>query len=203
VEGEFNLLIDGRSQMKILQVLNNISPLNEKDVNNLLEICKNVHINKGEYWIKEGKKNNYIAFIEEGYLRKFYLKDGNEITDFFYFENDFSADLPSIIGNTNSDASIIAMQKSNLTTFSYYDFHELSKHSPTLEHIYRVIVEQTFVRFYKRTASFILHTPKERYYELFVSSPHVLQRATQYHIASYLGITPQHLSRLRKEKTIS
>lgn len=188
---------------KIIQVFNSIVPISDKDCNSINEILKTTTLNKGDYWIKADKKNNNIAFVEEGYLRKFYLKDGKEITDFFYFENDFSADLPSIIGNTNPQASIVAMQKSILTTFSYYDFNDLCKQSLTLEHLHRVIVEIAFLRFYKRSVSFILQNPSERYNDLMVSYPNVFQKAAQYHIASYLGISPQHLSRLRGQKSIS
>jgi len=188
---------------KIIQVLNNIVPLSDQDCNSLNEILNTVYLDKGEYWIKADKKNHNIAFIDEGYLRKFYVKEGNEITDFFYFEDDFSADLPSILGGTNPMASIIAMQRTTLTTFSYHAFNELCKQSPTLEHLHRLIIEFTFLRFYKRSVSFILQTPKERYYDLIVSYPNVFQKAAQYHIASYLGISPQHLSRLRRQKDIS
>jgi len=185
---------------KIIQVLNNIAPLPEKDCADLSGILGTIHLDKGEFWIEEGRKNDQVAFLEEGYLRKYYVKDGNEITDFFYFENDFSADLPSIIGNTLPFANIVAMQKTTLTTFSYHDFNALCRHSLALEHINRLIVEFTFLRLYKRTASFILQTPKERYDELVANNPDIIQRTTQYHIASYLGISPQHLSRLRSEK---
>jgi CRP/FNR family transcriptional regulator, anaerobic regulatory protein len=188
---------------KIIQSFNSVVPLSDKDYSSLTEILNTTCLDKGKYWIQTDKKNNNIAFIEDGYLRKFYIKEGKEITDFFYFDNDFSADLPSIIGNTKPQASIVAMQKSTLTTFSYYDFNELCKQSPTLEHLHRVILELTFLRFYKRSISFILQTPKERYNDLIVSYPNVFQKAAQYHIASYLGISPQHLSRLRGQNSIS
>jgi CRP/FNR family transcriptional regulator, anaerobic regulatory protein len=95
------------------------------------------------------------------------------------------------------------MQKSILTTFSYSDFNELCKQSRTLEHLQRVIIELTFLSFYKRSVSFILQTLAERNNDLMFSYPNVFQKAAQYHIASYLGISPQHLSRLRGQKTIS
>lgn len=184
----------------IIEVLKKIAPLSEEECNRFLNITTPFHLNKGEYWIESGKRNNSIAFIQDGYLRKFYVKDGNEITDFFYFENDFSADLPSIINNSLPQANIVAMQKTTLTVFSYNDFNELCRTAPALEHLNRTIVEFTFLRFYNRTTSFILKTPKQRYEELMISYPKILQNAAQYHIASYLGITPQHLSRLRTRK---
>ena len=67
----------------------------------------------------------------------------------------------------------------------------------TYEHLLRIMLERTFLTFYQRSVSFVTDSPKERYASLIETQPEVLQRATQYHIASYLGITPQHLSRLR------
>lgn len=187
---------------KIIQVFNNIAPLTDKDRIDLHDILKTHSLRKGDYWIRAGKKNHNIAFIDEGYLRKFYVKDGNEITDHFYFENDFSADLPSVLANTHSMASTVAMKNTTLTTFSYYAFNELCKHSPTLEHLHRLIIEISFLRVYKRSVSFILQTARERYDDLMVSYPNVFQKAAQYHIASFLGISPQHLSRLRAKNAI-
>ncbi len=181
----------------LIEVLRQIVPLSNEEAAMLLNICKPVCLNKGDYWIKAGKLNASIAFVDDGYLRKYYVKDGVEITDFFYFDSDFSADLPSILGNTLPHADIVAMKRTNLTVFPYHEFNTLCKTLPAFEHLHRVILEQTFLRFYKRSVSFILQSPKERYDELVAGSPQVLQHAAQYHIASYLGISPQHLSRLR------
>ena len=186
---------------KIIRVLNIIAPITENDCASLVEIFSTTKLSKGEYWIREGKKNERVAFVEEGYMRKYYLKDGKELTDFFYFENDFSADLPSIITKTSPQGYIVAMQETTLITFSYYDFDRLCKSSLALEHLNRVILELTFARFYKRAVSFIQQTAKERYHALLIENPKVIQMAAQYHIASYLGISPQHLSRLRSEKS--
>jgi hypothetical protein len=82
---------------KILQVLNSIAPISETDCHRLGEILHSTCLQKGDYWIKTDRKNQPIGFIEEGYLRKFYLKEGKDITDFFYFENDFSADLAKAV----------------------------------------------------------------------------------------------------------
>jgi len=187
-------------ESNLLTFLNTISPLSQKDSDDVLSIVKPKQLKKGEHWLEEGIANYRIAFIEEGYLRKYYVKDGNEITDAFYFESDICADLPSIISKTKPLSNVVAMQNTVLTTFSYADFNALCEKSPALEHLNRTLVEITFLRFYDRTASFILKTPKERYDDLVKTKSPILQRATQYHISSYLGIGPQHLSRLRAEK---
>src|SRR5271154_6467464 len=184
---------------KIIQALKSLAPLSEEDCNKLLNITTTVELNKGDLWIESGNKNDKASFLEEGYLRRFYVKDGNEITDFFYFKNDFCADLPSIIGKSLLRASIIAMEDTTLSLFNYSDFNELCKTSPALEHLGRVIVEFTFLRFYNRAVSFILQTPEERYKELLISSPRILQNAAQDHIASYIGMSLQHFSSLGTE----
>jgi CRP/FNR family transcriptional regulator, anaerobic regulatory protein len=183
----------------IIQALKQLAPLSQEDCNQLLKITSTVHLKKGELWIKAGNHNDQGAFVDAGYLRRFYLKEAKEITDFFYFSNEFCADLPSIIGKSPLRASIIAMDDTALTLFSYADFNEICKSSPTLEHLSRVIVEFTFLRFYNRAVSFILQTPEERYEDLLVSSPRILQNATDNHIASYIGMNTQEFSRLRVE----
>jgi len=184
----------------LLQLFNSIKTLNETETKDFLQIVREKRLNKGDYWIREGKTNNEIAFLFEGYLRKYFDKEGIELTDYFYFENDFCAELPSIIGKYKPTSNIVAMTSTELLTFDYNELMTLCNNSLTLGYIYRTILEQTFLRFYKRSSSFVLQTSKERYDELLRNFPQVMQKSTQYHIASYLGISPQHLSRLRAEK---
>ena len=166
-----------------------------------MQIIEEEKLSKGELWIKEGKRNETIAFLVNGYLRKYYVNnDGKEITDYFYFQSDFCTELPSIIGKTRPTSNVVAMEDTDLVTFSYADFDKLRLKHGSFERIYSILLEQTFLRFYNRTVSFIQQTPKERYDELVRTRPLVLQRVTQYHIASYLGISYQHLSRLRSAK---
>src|SRR4051794_15163074 len=187
-------------EVNVLKFLNSVNPLSEEDCDNLLKIFRTNQLKKGDYWLEEGKVNYNVAFVEEGYLRRYWLKDGIEITDTFYFENDLCVDLPSIISQTKPLSNVIAMQRTSLTIFSYAEFNKLCEKSIALEHLNRILVERSLLRFYNRTASFILQTPKERYDDLVNAKSPVLQKATQYHIASYLGIGPQHLSRLRAMK---
>jgi len=187
-----------KNMSNIIQMLQRIAPLSQEDCKRFMEITTTSKLNKGDYWIESGKMANNVSFLEEGYLRKFYLKDGNEVTDFFYFKNDFCADLPSIFGHSLPHASIVAMEETTLTEFAYNDFNELCKTAPALEHLNRIIAQFTFLRFHNRTVSFIFKTPQERYEDLLVSEPKVLQNVAQNHIASYIGISVEYLTSLRK-----
>lgn len=184
----------------LLNTLNHISPLSENDLKSIRNIISTKELNSGDYWFHPKMNASQVAFITKGYLRKYFLIDGKEKTDFFYFDNEMTGDLPSIITKEPCKSYNQAMEPTSLLVFSYYELDKLSKESRTIEHLLRVFAELAFVRYYNKANSFVLQSPKERYDELITSQPQVLQRATQYHIASYLGITPQHLSRLRASK---
>jgi len=93
----------------LIQAFTHIQPLNEKEIEDFIRITKQVKLSRGQFWVKEGKRNERIAFLLDGYLRKYYIDNyGKEITDAFYFSSDFCADLPSIIGNTKPSSYIVA-----------------------------------------------------------------------------------------------
>jgi len=182
-----------------LKIISAVPFLSPDDIKLFSSICYGQELKKGEFWARQNHHSEKIALIEKGYLRKFYMNEGKEVTDSFYFENSFTAELPSILANTPTFSNTIAEEDSSLTWFTYKELNELCKQSHNIEHFVRTMIERTFVQFYYRTVSFINKTPKERYDELINTFPTVLQRAKQYHIASYLGISAQHLSRLRSQ----
>jgi len=181
----------------LLQTLKQFSPLSEDDLNNIRGLITTKELKVGDYWFYEGGYATNIAYITKGYLRKYLLTEDGEKTDFFYFENDLTGDLPSIITKAPSKSYNVAMEPTSLLAFSYNELNKLSEESRNIDRLLRTFAELAFIRYYEKANSFVLQSPKERYLELINTQPKVLQRATQYHIASYLGITPQHLSRLR------
>lgn len=185
---------------RFFHVLKELAYLSDEDLQGIASLCSIEKLQVGDFWFQEGMFLHKVAFIYEGYLRKYYLKDGKEKTDFFYFENNFTGDLPSIISNSACQSYNVAMEESTLVTLSYRKLNELAKKSYNIEHLLRLITEKGFVTYYNKGLSFILQSPKQRYEALMRGHPEILKRATQYHIASYLGITPQHLSRLRAAK---
>ena len=192
---KINIIIE-----KISASLQSISALNTLELNEIIDISTIKELQVDEYFFYEGMRAKEVAFVYKGYLRKYYLKDGKESTDFFYFENSFTGDLPSTINNDLCVSFNVAMEPTVLVTFRYSDLDNLSHKYPNIDHLLRVNVERSFITFHQKAISFILKSPKQRYEELVSEYPQILQRVTQYHIASYLGITPQHLSRLRGQR---
>lgn len=172
----------------------------EDDLSKVTELVVIKKLKAGEFWFREGMYIKDVAYLYKGYLRTFFLKNGKEMTDRFYFENSFPGDMPPIWEHSPSKSFCIAMESTTLLTLSYNMLNELAKENSNIEHALRLFTEDGFIRYYNKAVSFILQSPKERYEQLLAESPQVLQRAAQYHIASYLGITPQHLSRIRASK---
>jgi len=180
--------------------LNAIRQLNSDEMNAIGALITVKKLEKGDMWLEEGKRASLMGFIQKGYLRKYYIKDGVEVTDYFYLENSFTGDIPSIVSKSPSIANMVAMEPTTILCISYANMDMLCNKYHNIEHIMRVMIEHAFITFYYRSFSFISSSPKERYAKLMEEQPQVLQRVAQYHIASFLGITPVHLSRLRAEK---
>ncbi len=180
--------------------LSALATLSDKELDDIADLAFIKELNAGEYWFHPGMIAQHVAFIYKGYLRKYFIVDGNEKTDFFYFENSFTGDLPSILAKKPCQSFNIAMEPTTLLALPFEKLNEMALKSFNIEHMLRQFVEKGFISYYNRATAFLLQSPTERYRDLVAQTPEIVQRATQYHIASYLGITPQHLSRIRAAK---
>jgi len=185
---------------KIIRVLNSIAPITENDCASLVEIFSTTKLSKGEYWIREGKKNDRVAFVEEGYMRKYYLKDGKELTDFFYFENDFATNIRSLRTSSKSEYSIKAHEKTNAVVIDKTKLLEAYKQSHQVETFGRKVLELIMAKQEEHADSFKLLSPKQRFDNLVSQYPDFLQRVSLTQTASYLGISRETLSRFRAVK---
>ena len=180
--------------------LSQITFLTDDELSQIANLTSVIELEPGEFWYYEGMYTKRVAFVYKGYLRKYFLSEGNEKTDYFNFENSFAGCMPSILEQTACKAYCVAMEPTTLVALDYGELFELTKDSANIGHLLRLFTERGFTAYYNKAVSFILQSPKERYEHLMVDFPKVMQRVTQYHIASYLGITPQHLSRIRGQK---
>lgn len=180
--------------------LTSFSFLTDSEVDRIIDLTFIEELNTGDYWFQSGMIAKHVAFIYSGYLRKYFIVDGIEKTDFFYFENSFTGDLPSILSNSPCKSFNIAMEPTTLIALPFYQLNELALKSSNIEHMLRQFIQLGFVKYYDKATAFLLKSPKERYKDLISEYPEISKRVKQYHIASYLGITPQHLSRIRASK---
>ncbi len=156
-------------------------------------------VKKRDLLLREGQVSNQICFLISGAFRQFYMIDGEEKTTFFFFENHFVCDYDSFLTLRPCDHNIEAMEDSELLAFDRETLLRMYRLYPTFETFGRLIAESVYLCIKDRLMHFLLNTPEERYRRFLQSteSDIILQRVPQHYVASYLGITPVSLSRIR------
>lgn len=148
--------------------------------------------------LKIGEISREIYFINKGCARMLYDKDGEEITGFFFLENMMLSGFESMLTHQPSQQGIETLEPCELVILPYSAFDELHEKIPRLNIFTRKLLAERFIFAQKVVASLILDTPEERYLRLFQRQPELLNRVPQHMLATYLGITPVSLSRIRK-----
>lgn len=175
-------------------VFNKLTAL-EKDTFN--RILNKIEFKKNDVLIEENTIANKIFLIEKGSCRSFFIKDGNDITDFFFFENSFATDFASYCGNKPSQLNLICLEDSVVYEIKKTDLEQLYTTSIAFSEVGRVMAEYSFLQIEERMR--LLHTEslETKYNWMLQNFPSIFQRVNQYHIASFLGVKPQSLSRIR------
>lgn len=163
-------------------------------------------LNKNDYLIQAGNVCNYVYFINSGGLRMFYIEDGKDITRFFTFEGHFASALTSFLTREPSLENIQVLEDCELLKISYDDLQKLYLDVPAWQKLGRKILEKAYVISTRRIESLICLNATQRYLNLLETYPNLFERVPQHHIATYLGVEPETLSRIRKklsQRTIS
>lgn len=148
---------------------------------------------------REGEIEEEIYFVVSGLVRLFYKsKDNDQITAFIFCENMFASCLESFIRQQPSTQSLETLEKSTLLVLTKDKLDALYEQVPKTHVIMRKVMEARFVASQQLLSSYILAGPKERYELFALHYPHLVQRVPLYILASFLGITPVSLSRIRK-----
>ncbi len=153
-----------------------------------------------EFFLKEGQVCKHAVFIEDGAFRFSKVNNGTELVTAFFFTGDFLSDYESFLTQSPSKYYVQALKKSNVYLISKKDLNELYSNYPTFERLGRLFAERLFLIMNKRLDTFLYETPEARYAELVNRNSKLLQEVPQYMIASYLGVKPESLSRIRKRK---
>ena len=175
--------------------------LTETELLILSESLITKHYKKGEYFIKEKDFCDYVGFVDKGLFNFFYLIDGVDHIRGFFFMNDFISNYPCFLLGNKSKFYIRALENSSITLIHKKDLFLLYKQLPKLQELSRSIVEKLYIEISEKYESFFIKTAEERYVELINSEPNIFKIVPQYMIASYLGITPEGLSRIKKRNS--
>ena len=158
-----------------------------------------VKLKKKEYLLKEGETCRSRYFITKGCLRLCYLdQKGNEQIVHFGIENWWISNYDSLINNVPSHLNIQAIENCEILELRQDSLEEVYTRVPKIERFFRVIMERTYIAAQRRIEYMFSLSGEEIYEHFIASNPQFTQRIPQYMLASYLGITPEYLSALRK-----
>ncbi|WP_106794957.1 Crp/Fnr family transcriptional regulator [Aquimarina sp. Aq78] len=155
---------------------------------------------KNTILVKEGQFSDKTFFIIKGCARAYYLKDGRDISDWFAFENDFICSINSFFLNIPSPHFIEVLEDSLLLEISRENVERLSDKYSDFERLNRIVVTKTMLQQQERIVSIQFQSAEQKYENILSIYPNVTQRIPLTHIASYIGITLETLSRIRKPK---
>ena len=155
---------------------------------------------KGAMLVKEGQYSDKTYFIIKGCARAYYLKEGKDISDWFAFENDFISSINSFFLNVPSPHFIELLEDSILLEISRKNAEILSDKYRDFERLSKIIVTKTMLQQQERISSMQFHSAEQKYDNILSIRPNIDQRIPLTHIASYIGITLETLSRIRNPK---
>ena len=182
---------------RLLMLFNSIVPVSEPLRAQLSETLKTLVCPKKHYILKEGQISSHIYFIERGFVRSFYSKDGKEITCWFMKENDIIISVNSFYKRTPSYESIQSLEECVLHYIHYQELQHLYKEFVEFNIIGRILTENYYILSEERLFSMRKQSAEDRFRHLLQNHPEVIQRARLTDIASYLGISLETLSRIR------
>ncbi|MGK0308661.1 MAG: CRP-like cAMP-binding protein [Urechidicola sp.] len=181
--------------------LNSYSPITEDSFSKLVTLISFRTVEKGEYLLQVNQRARNMYFVCEGVLTSLFLtNDGGTHIKNFFVEGNLAGSTVSMMLFSPSDFAIQSLESGLIMEFDYKKYRELLFEQEDLKHFYIALLEKNWViENEKRQIAFATQSATERYLIFLEKYPFLDQRIPQLHIASYLGITPTQLSRIRKD----
>ena len=171
---------------------------NQEDIEHILSLIPIMQLKKGTILLSEGEIGNACYSILKGCVRQYYLIDGNERTTFFYTEGHSIYAQASSTTQTPIKHYLCCVEDTILTMFTRENEKELFEKFPQFETLSRKGLEMELMNYQEMLASYITTSPEERYSNLLKNRPELLNRVPHHQLASFIGIKPESLSRIRK-----
>jgi CRP-like cAMP-binding protein len=175
--------------------------LNSKEENLFVNFWTEKTLEKGDYLLRNGETCRTDNFVVQGALKAFYINSENGKEEILYFAIDewWATDIKSFQEQTPSIYSIQAIEKTELLQIGYDSFQKMLGQIPTLERFFRIILENYLGSLQKRIILNNVLDAEQRYFDFMENYPKIAEKVPQYLIASYLGISAEFLSRIRKK----
>jgi CRP-like cAMP-binding protein len=157
-------------------------------------------LRKKQFLVQEGEPGRYIAYVTRGCLRTYTVdENGEEHVVEFAIEDWWASDLRSFLSGENATFNIDAIEDSRLLLVDRESREGLLRAVPKMERFFRLLQESNYVATHRRIGESLSKSADERYLNFLKTYPQLVRRIPQKYIASFLGITPQSLSRIRKQ----
>jgi CRP-like cAMP-binding protein len=185
---------------KLIGDIKKIDHFTDEEIDTFFSYLSEDFIARGEHFLRIGEVSHHVAFITSGLGMHYRLHDGLEIPIDFTPAGEWLAYLKSFSEGTPADVAIKALEDTKILRLSALKMQELFQWQPKFMALKNFYTELSFMNNAQHSADLAMLAGKERYYKFMQEKPDLVNRVPQYYIAAYLGIKPQSLSRLRKEK---
>jgi len=182
----------------LVDLMSNFIELTEEEKQGILEAIPIKTFKKDTNLLKEGQVAKDAFLVIKGCIRKFYIDDGEEKTSAFYTEFQSAVNLDSMAKNNPSKYYFSCTEDTTVAILNSEKEKALYNKFPRFGEVCRIEIEKMLSESQEEISSFINSTPKERYLNLLKTRPDLVQRVPQYQLASFLGVKPETLSRIRK-----
>ena len=184
----------------IIDYFNSICTLPEELVADLQQLVVIRELKKDEYLLKAGKVSNYASWILKGLVRSYYLKDTEEVTTKFLWEEATVTSVFSFYSRKPGNENIVALEDTTIASLHYDDLQHLYKKYPPFNYVGRVIAEKYLYMMEIEVYNLRKQKAEDRYHFIVNHLPDLLQRVPLKYLATYLGMNLETLSRIRARK---
>lgn len=183
-----------------IDYLNQLAPLPSESAEAINQITIHKRIPKHTLLLQNGNVCREFHFLESGLASVFYYKDGKEVTAWFASANQIVSAIDSLFTGNPSEYNIEILEDSVVWSLQYHKIEPVFAKYPGVERLGRLLITNNYLLLDERMKLFAFCTAEERYERLLLQIPDILQKAKLGQIASYLGISQEHLSRIRGRK---
>jgi CRP-like cAMP-binding protein len=174
-----------------------VSPLNDNAAEQLASILVRTELKKNEILLREGDISDQMYFVQSGLIRQYYYKNERDLTEHLACENNIFINIESYLLHEPTSLMIEALEPTVLYGIPYRQLSILMEEYRDIGVLYRRFMELILIGIQQKIDSFRFETANERYYRLLKERPEIVKRAPLVHIASYLLMSPETLSRIR------
>jgi CRP-like cAMP-binding protein len=176
--------------------------ISDNDLSEIVSYCSVIELGKNEFLLKEGQICQYIYFINSGIVRHYYLTERNEVTRWISMANDLTSSLQSFISKVPSRENLQTVNECEIVQLDQKAFDYLISSNTGFKSLWIKILEYNYLTIENRVFSLIEKSAEERFIWMINNYPRFILQIPVMYTASMLGITPRHLSRLKKKYSI-